>query len=84
MTMAAVIGALPIAVGYGAYGDNRKSLGMVIVGGLIISLPCRPRPQKPAKPGILLSVMPGLPTVHELCFLGLSAAAYMPYILPLE
>jgi HAE1 family hydrophobic/amphiphilic exporter-1 len=36
-TMAAVIGALPIAVGYGAYGDTRKSLGLVIVGGLIVS-----------------------------------------------
>jgi HAE1 family hydrophobic/amphiphilic exporter-1 len=35
--MAAVIGALPIAVGYGAYGDTRKSLGLVIVGGLIVS-----------------------------------------------
>jgi hydrophobic/amphiphilic exporter-1 (mainly G- bacteria), HAE1 family len=36
-TMAAVIGALPIAVGYGAYGDTRKPLGLVIVGGLIVS-----------------------------------------------
>ncbi|MGH9751276.1 MAG: efflux RND transporter permease subunit [Blastocatellia bacterium] len=36
-TMAAVIGALPIAVGYGAYGETRKALGLVIVGGLIVS-----------------------------------------------
>jgi HAE1 family hydrophobic/amphiphilic exporter-1 len=36
-TMAAVIGALPIAVGYGAYGATRKPLGLVIVGGLIVS-----------------------------------------------
>jgi hydrophobic/amphiphilic exporter-1 (mainly G- bacteria), HAE1 family len=36
-TMAAVLGALPIAVGYGAYGDTRKPLGLVIVGGLIVS-----------------------------------------------
>jgi hydrophobic/amphiphilic exporter-1 (mainly G- bacteria), HAE1 family len=36
-TMSAVIGALPIAVGYGAYGASRKPLGLVIVGGLIVS-----------------------------------------------
>ena len=36
-TMAAVIGALPIAVGYGADGSSRKPLGLVIVGGLIVS-----------------------------------------------
>ncbi len=36
-TMAAVFGALPIAVGYGAYGSSRKPLGLVIVGGLIVS-----------------------------------------------
>jgi HAE1 family hydrophobic/amphiphilic exporter-1 len=36
-TMAAVIGALPIAVGYGADGASRRPLGLVIVGGLIVS-----------------------------------------------
>lgn len=36
-TMAAVFGALPIAVGYGADGASRKPLGLVIVGGLIVS-----------------------------------------------
>jgi HAE1 family hydrophobic/amphiphilic exporter-1 len=36
-TVAAVFGALPIAVGYGAYGSSRQPLGLVIVGGLIVS-----------------------------------------------
>jgi HAE1 family hydrophobic/amphiphilic exporter-1 len=36
-TVAAVIGALPIAAGYGADGASRKPLGLVIVGGLIVS-----------------------------------------------
>jgi HAE1 family hydrophobic/amphiphilic exporter-1 len=36
-TMAAIMGALPIALGYGADGDSRKPLGLVIVGGLIVS-----------------------------------------------
>jgi HAE1 family hydrophobic/amphiphilic exporter-1 len=36
-TVAAVIGSLPIAVGYGADGASRKPLGLVIVGGLIVS-----------------------------------------------
>jgi HAE1 family hydrophobic/amphiphilic exporter-1 len=36
-TMSAIIGALPIAVGYGADGASRKPLGLVIVGGLIVS-----------------------------------------------
>src|SRR5262249_49649767 len=36
-TLAAVIGAFPIAVGYGADGASRRSLGLVIVGGLIVS-----------------------------------------------
>jgi HAE1 family hydrophobic/amphiphilic exporter-1 len=36
-TMAAVIGSLPIAVGFGADGASRKPLGLVIVGGLIVS-----------------------------------------------
>ncbi len=36
-TMAAVIGALPIALGYGADGGSRRPLGLVVVGGLVIS-----------------------------------------------
>src|SRR5215813_14000806 len=36
-TLSAVIGALPIAVGFGADGASRKPLGLVIVGGLIVS-----------------------------------------------
>jgi HAE1 family hydrophobic/amphiphilic exporter-1 len=36
-TLAAVIGAVPIALGYGADGASRRPLGLVIVGGLLIS-----------------------------------------------
>jgi len=36
-TLAAVIGAVPIAAGYGSDGASRRPLGMVIVGGLIVS-----------------------------------------------
>ena len=36
-TLAAVIGAMPIAAGYGADGASRRPLGMVIVGGLVVS-----------------------------------------------
>src|SRR5689334_6473719 len=36
-TLAAVFGALPIALGYGADGASRRPLGLVIVGGLIVS-----------------------------------------------
>lgn len=36
-TMAAIMGTLPIAVGYGAGGDSRQSLGLCVVGGLITS-----------------------------------------------
>lgn len=36
-TLAAVIGAVPIALGYGADGASRRPLGLVIVGGLIVS-----------------------------------------------
>ncbi len=36
-TMAALLGALPIALGYGADGASRRPLGMVVVGGLIVS-----------------------------------------------
>ena len=36
-TLAALMGALPIALGYGADGASRRPLGLVIVGGLIVS-----------------------------------------------
>jgi HAE1 family hydrophobic/amphiphilic exporter-1 len=36
-TMAALLGALPIALGYGADGASRRPLGLVVVGGLIVS-----------------------------------------------
>ena len=36
-TLAAVIGAVPIAVGFGADGATRRPLGLVIVGGLVVS-----------------------------------------------
>jgi HAE1 family hydrophobic/amphiphilic exporter-1 len=36
-TLAAIIGAVPIALGFGADGASRQPLGLVIVGGLIVS-----------------------------------------------
>lgn len=36
-TMAAVMGALPIALGWGADGSSRRPLGLVVVGGLLVS-----------------------------------------------
>ena len=36
-TLAAVIGAVPIAVGWGADGASRRPLGLVVVGGLVVS-----------------------------------------------
>jgi HAE1 family hydrophobic/amphiphilic exporter-1 len=36
-TLAAVMGAVPIALGYGSDGEGRKPLGLVIVGGLLFS-----------------------------------------------
>jgi len=36
-TMAALLGALPIALGYGADGSSRRPLGMVVIGGLVVS-----------------------------------------------
>jgi HAE1 family hydrophobic/amphiphilic exporter-1 len=36
-TLAALMGALPIALGFGADGASRRPLGLVVVGGLIIS-----------------------------------------------
>ena len=36
-TMAALLGSLPIALGYGAGGEARQPLGLVVVGGLLFS-----------------------------------------------
>jgi HAE1 family hydrophobic/amphiphilic exporter-1 len=36
-TMAALLGAVPIALGYGAGGEARRPLGLVVVGGLMFS-----------------------------------------------
>jgi HAE1 family hydrophobic/amphiphilic exporter-1 len=36
-TIAALMGALPIALGFGADGASRRPLGLVVVGGLVVS-----------------------------------------------
>ncbi len=36
-TLAALMGAVPIALGLGADGESRRPLGLVIVGGLLVS-----------------------------------------------
>jgi hydrophobic/amphiphilic exporter-1 (mainly G- bacteria), HAE1 family len=36
-TLAALMGAVPIALGWGADGASRRPLGLVIIGGLIVS-----------------------------------------------
>ncbi len=36
-TMAALLGTLPIALGYGEGGDARQALGLAVVGGLVVS-----------------------------------------------
>jgi HAE1 family hydrophobic/amphiphilic exporter-1 len=36
-TMAALLGAVPIAAGYGAGGEARRPLGLCVVGGLMFS-----------------------------------------------
>ena len=36
-TMAALLGGLPIAAGFGAGGEARRPLGLAVVGGLIVS-----------------------------------------------
>ena len=36
-TMAALLGAVPIAVGFGAGGEARRPLGLAVVGGLMVS-----------------------------------------------
>jgi HAE1 family hydrophobic/amphiphilic exporter-1 len=35
--MAALLGALPIALGFGADGASRRPLGLVVIGGLVVS-----------------------------------------------
>jgi hydrophobic/amphiphilic exporter-1 (mainly G- bacteria), HAE1 family len=36
-TMAALLGAVPIAMGFGAGGEARRPLGLAVVGGLLVS-----------------------------------------------
>jgi hydrophobic/amphiphilic exporter-1 (mainly G- bacteria), HAE1 family len=36
-TLAAVIGAIPIAIGFGTDAGSRRPLGLVVVGGLVVS-----------------------------------------------
>ncbi len=36
-TMAALMGTLPIAIGFGASAEARRSLGLAVVGGLVVS-----------------------------------------------
>jgi HAE1 family hydrophobic/amphiphilic exporter-1 len=36
-TMAALVGTLPIALGYGAGAEARRPLGLAVVGGLLVS-----------------------------------------------
>ena len=36
-TMAALLGALPISLGFGAGGEARRPLGLTVVGGLLFS-----------------------------------------------
>jgi HAE1 family hydrophobic/amphiphilic exporter-1 len=36
-TMAALFGAVPIALGFGAGGEARRPLGLAVVGGLAVS-----------------------------------------------
>ena len=36
-TMAALVGTLPIAMGFGAGGEARRPLGLAVVGGLMVS-----------------------------------------------
>jgi len=36
-TLAALMGAIPIALGWGADGESRRPLGLLIVGGLLVS-----------------------------------------------
>jgi HAE1 family hydrophobic/amphiphilic exporter-1 len=36
-TLAALLGAVPIALGYGSGGESRRPLGLAVVGGLLVS-----------------------------------------------
>ena len=36
-TMAALVGTLPIALGWGAGAESRQPLGLAVVGGLVVS-----------------------------------------------
>jgi multidrug efflux pump subunit AcrB len=36
-TMAALLGTLPIAIGFGQGGETRRPLGLAVVGGLLLS-----------------------------------------------
>ena len=36
-TMAALLGALPLAIGFGIGGELRRPLGIAVVGGLVFS-----------------------------------------------
>jgi HAE1 family hydrophobic/amphiphilic exporter-1 len=36
-TMAALVGTLPIAMGWGAGAESRRPLGLAVVGGLLVS-----------------------------------------------
>ena len=36
-TMAALRGAVPVALGYGSGGESRRPLGLAVVGGLVVS-----------------------------------------------
>src|SRR5207247_7879259 len=36
-TMAALLGSVPIALGYGSGGEARRPLGLAVVGGLLVS-----------------------------------------------
>ncbi len=36
-TMAAMLGALPMSIGYGSGGEARRPLGLAVVGGLLFS-----------------------------------------------
>jgi len=35
--MAALVGTLPIALGFGSGGEARRPLGLAVVGGLVVS-----------------------------------------------
>ena len=36
-TMAALLGTVPVAIGFGAGGESRRQLGLAVVGGLVVS-----------------------------------------------